>query len=236
MKPVLFKTIFAYTAALLLFCSCEQISKSFEETRNPQPKQADLPAHATTESHSSSTSSTTTTIESGSGTQAGARSIFEDAATLDRIQSELENLPQFRGKKLMLYQSLYFYDFQGGRISINIQNPDTTENVDQYVYANGKWEEPTPVKTFGQVQQEVDFLMPLSQIRLATAKKINDIANEKLKEIPGGKTNGFIYFNYMRIKRINKTNAGWYLQIQGARSDLRLDFDPDGNLQEMKKQ
>ncbi|MCD2423372.1 hypothetical protein LQ567_11415 [Niabella pedocola] len=238
MKPILLATTFMVMAALLMFCSCEQINRSFEQTRNPRPEKTDAAMHTETESHStsSSSSSTTTIVGSGSGDQSGNRSIFEDAATLDRIQSELEQLPQFRGKELMLYQSLHFYDFQGGRITINIQNPDTTENIDQYVYANGKWQEPTPVKTFGQLQQEVDFLMPLSRIRFATAKKINDVANEKIKDIPGGKTNGFIYFNCMRIKRLNKTDAGWYLQIQGARSDLRLDFDPDGNLKEMKKQ
>lgn len=223
-------------AALLMFCSCEQINQSFEQTRHPRPEKSGATMHTETESHSTSSSATTTIVESGSADPSANRSIFEDAATLDRIQSELENLPQFRGKKLMLYQTLYFYDFQGGRISVNIQNPDTTENIDQYVYANGKWQEPTPVKTFGQLQQEVDFLMPLNRIRFATAKKINDVANEKIKDIPGGKTNGFIYFNCMRIKRLNKTEAGWYLQIQGTRSDLRLNFDPDGNLKEMKQQ
>lgn len=235
MKPILLATSLTGMAALLMFCSCEQINRSFEQTRNPRPEKSDAAMHTETESHSTST--TTTIIAGpGSGDLSDDRSIFEDAGRLDRIQSELENLPQFRGKKLMLYQSLHFYDFQGGRITINIQNPDTTENIDQYVYANGKWQEPTPVKTFGQLQQEVDFLMPLNRIRFATAKKINDVANEKIKDIPGGKTNGFIYFTCMRIKRLNKTEAGWYLQIQGARSDLRLDFDPDGNLKEMKKQ
>ncbi len=217
----------------MMLCACEQINKSFEETRHPRPEKKDAAMHTTTESHSTNSS---TVIESDGGDASSNRSIFEDAATLDRIQSELENLPQFRGKQLMLYQTLYFYDFQGGRISINIQNPDTTENIDQYVYANGKWQDPTPVKIVGSMQNEVDFLMPLSRIRLATAKKINDIAQGKIKEIPGGKTNGFIYFNYMKIKRVNRTEAGWYLQIQGARSDLRLNFDPDGNLKEMKKQ
>lgn len=232
MKPTSLTTVFAGVAALLMYCSCEQINRSFEETRHPRPAKTDAATH--TETHGSS--STTTIIGSDSGDPLNNRSIFEDAATLDRIQSELEGLPQFRGKKLMLYQSLFFYDFQGGRITINIQNPDTTENIDQYLYANEKWQAPTPVKTFGQLQQEVDFLMPLSGIRFATAKKINDIAIEKIKDIPGGKTNGFIYFNCMRIKRLNKINAGWYLQIQGTRSDMRLDFDPDGNLKEMKKQ
>ncbi|MBZ4188288.1 hypothetical protein [Niabella beijingensis] len=230
MKPSFYFSLLAGAATGLTFLSCQQLSKSFEETRNPKPQK-----EAVQETGSSTTSTSTVIIRDHAEGQTAGPGIFEDAEALDRIQQELENLPQFRGKKLMLYQSLHFYDFQGGRISINIQNPDTTENVDTYVYFNGKWQEPAPVKIIGQLQTEVDFFMPLDRIRFATAKKINDITREKLKGIPGGHTNGFIYFNCMRIKRLNREEAGWYVQIQGSRSDTKLDFDVEGNLKKEMK-
>jgi len=220
---------FLCIATVMTLCSCRQLNKSFEETLNPKPEKK----AGDNFTHTGTYRSGSTTIQQTEPDN--FKSIFEDGAALDRIQEELENLPQFRGKKLMLYQSLYFYDFQGGRITLNIQNPDTTENVDTYVYADGKWQEPTPVKIIGEIANEVDFLMPLDELKFSTAKKINDIAGEKIKGIPGGHTNGFIYFNYMRIKRINRKEAGWYLQIQGSRRDVRLDFDVEGNLKAAKK-
>lgn len=215
---------------IVLIVSCEQINKSFEETRNPKPK-TENGRLTESESHSSSTTITSRTGQDNAVKTAPG--IIEDAARLDAIQAELQNLPQFRGKKLMLYMSLYYRDNDGGTISLNIQNPDKKENIDNYEYSNGKWQEPTPVKIQNEllaVDNLVEFLMPLDRIKFSTFKKINDIAKEKLKEIEDGKMRGYIYFSYSYIKSLNRDQSYWYTDIEGSRKDAHLEFDVNGNL------
>ena len=225
--------VFLFLFGLMAFSSCDQINKSFEDTLHPKPVKKKNTGE--TGSAQSTASSTTIITENYSGEAPVYRSLFSNADTLDQILDELKNLPQFKGKKLNLYQSMHFYDFHGGQININIQDPDTTENIDTYVYANGRWQAPQPVKVIGNISQ-VDFLLPLDKIRFATAKKVFDKTIEKSKEIPGAKQVQFVYFNYIKIKAFNKTDAKWYTTVDGSRNNVTLNFDVNGDLTEMKKQ
>lgn len=74
------------------------------------------------------------------------KSIFESATALDSIQQELCNLPRLKGKQLFFFLGFFFYDYQGGMISINLQDPDQPENIDTYTYSNGEWQVQQPVR------------------------------------------------------------------------------------------
>ncbi|MBO9618365.1 MAG: hypothetical protein J7539_04945 [Niabella sp.] len=203
---------------MLLIVSCKQINKSFEDTIHPKPVKN---LQAQDDDYT------------GGSDEKHYRGIFESAERLDRIQAELQNLPQFKGKQLQLYQSMHFYDYKDGYISINIQNPDTTENIDNYKYEDGKWKEPVPVKISGTTDL-VGYLMPLDQIRFSIAKKVHDQTMEKLKEVRGTKKVEFVYFSYVKSNVPAITPSTWYTNIEGLRNDYMLNFDNNGDLTEMK--
>jgi hypothetical protein len=238
MKPILY-CVFSLFAMTLLLPSCKEIEDSFEKTRHPKPEREKAASKELPEVESEVSSSTVVITESETITESRSethsdgkennKSIFADAGELDRIQSELKNLPQFKGKELKLYQSLHFYDYQGGQISINIQNPDTTENIDTYVYVQGKWQQAQPVKITGPQVKQVDFLMPLDEIKFSTAKKVFDQTIEKAKEVSGASKVQFVYFTYMKINALKKTNAKWYTMLNGARKNVSLNFDIKGD-------
>ena len=211
---------------LLLIASCKQINKSFQDTIHPRPEKGDTQ----TVSSAFSGGITDSTIRPQ---EKHYSSIFESAEKLDRIQAALLDLPQFKGKQIKLYQSLDFYDYQGGRISIKIQNPDTTENIDNYIYQDGKWQDPVPVKITGNVGF-MSFLMPVDRIRFSTAKKVYDQTTAKGKDVQGAKEVQFVDFSYMKYGSHDRERAYWFTAVEGVRNDYSLDFDIDGNLTEMK--
>jgi hypothetical protein len=155
-----------------------------------------------------------------------------DDVRLNQIQAELKNLPQFKGKKLMLYNGIYLYK-SGNKwvINIRIQNPDIPENVDSYSYKDGAWQMPTPERE-PRLDGDVSYLCSLDKVSFSAAKKVYETAAEKLKEIEGAEAVSSIHFSYNYYK---KENAEWYTNIRGARNDYRLKFDINGNFVEMKK-
>lgn len=222
----------AILLTLFLLVSCKDAKKSIEETLHPKPQKKTVPAgdptSATVTSSSFSTSSSTSRHESYPNGQQNYKSIFESAAALDSIQQALLNMPGLKGKKLFFMAGFYFYDFQGGIISIQLQDPNKPENVDTYTYRNGEWQIEKPVKITGNFPLKL-LLMPLDELKFSTAKKVYDTAVEKSKTIEGAEPITHVYFS--QLKQVNVEE--WYVMINGARHNYRLKFDINGKLMVM---
>lgn len=223
------KTLRYSTFIVLLLCfllaSCKEVKKSIEDTLHPTPQKKAEPADNTTSStvsFSSSSSFSTTR-------QQNYKSIFESAAALDSIQQELRDMPGLKGKKLFFVHGFYFYDYQGGMISIDLQDPDKPENVDTYTYSNGEWKIQHPVKITGNVPFKL-LLMPLDDVRFSTAKKVYDTGLEKSKTVEGAAPITHVYFNQVKAVDVKE----WYVTINGTRRNYRLKFDVDGKLSRME--
>lgn len=206
------------------FSACQQIKKSYEETINPK-SQENSDSNDNQGTMSSTTTIVTTEISSDPQKK-NYTSIYASPEKLDQIQAELMNMPNLKGKKVNVYQDLYFYDFQGARITIKIQDPNIPENIDSYLYANEKWNDPTPVKISGNIKM-IDFLFPLDKLKFSVAHSIQKTMEEEAKNIEGGVPSDHIYFTHMQVAGISNTN--WYSSIAGSRKDLYLYFDVNGN-------
>jgi len=207
---------------LFFFSSCQQIKKSYEETLNPKPQQ-----DSSSGSFSTSSSNSTQSIIESIPEVKTFNSLFESSEKLDQIQSELMNLPQFKDKKLMIYQGLYFYDFQGGRIAVQIQDPNIPENIDNYEYSDEKWQDPTPVKITGNINMS-ELLFPMDKLKFSVAKIVYDTMVEEAKSVEGGEASNHVYFNHMVIAK--RASTYWYSSIRGSRKDLYIDFDLEGRV------
>lgn len=207
----------------LLTTSCKELRKSIDDTLRPIPPQNREQGASNTSSSISFSSSTTFS----SHEEQHFRSIFDNAETLDSIQQALYNLPGLKGKKLFFMAGLYFYDYQGGMISVGLQDPDIPNNVDTYVYNNGAWEKQQPVKMAGTPHFPLEMLlMPLNELKFSTAKKVYDIAVERSKAIEGAEPVKHIYFSQIKAVHVKE----WYVIIQGSRQNHRITFDVDGNI------
>lgn len=217
---------FVILLTFFLLASCKDAKKSIEETLHPNLQKKTVPAgDPTTVTSSSFSTSSSTKQESYEKGQQNYKSIFESAAALDSIQQELLNMPSLKGKKLFFLAGFYFYDFQGGRISIDLQDPEKPENIDTYTYENGEWQIEKPVKITGNFPLKL-LLMSLDEVKFSTAKKIYDTAVEKSKTIEGAEPITHVYFT--QIKQVNLEE--WYVMINGARHNYRLKFDINGKL------
>lgn len=218
---------FTYLPILIFFLSsCQQIKQSYEETLNPKPNSTvEKPkAEDAGSSTSSYTESSTSTFSYSTSTDdQPTTSIYESSEKLDDIQKQLQ--AKFPGKKLMLFQSLYFYDFQGGRITVQIQDPDKPENIDSYVYFNREWQGPNPVKISGNIDLK-SFLFPFDELKFSVAKKIHDYMINEAKNMEGGVASEHIYFNHMTVAGFEDSH--WYSSINGDRKNLFIDFDING--------
>ncbi|WP_149696964.1 hypothetical protein [Chitinophaga sp. CF418] len=207
--------------------SCKEVRRSIDETLHPVPQKKQAPSNSNASS-SSTVFSSSTVISSVS--EEVSKSIFENAATLDSIQQALHDLPHLKGKKLFFMAGFYFYDYRGGMISIDLQDPDIPGNVDTYTYSNGAWEIQKPVKIAGNQHFPLEMLlMSLDEVKFSTAKKVYDIAVEKSKTMEGAETIQFVYFSQIKTVHVKE----WYIMIQAARRNYRITFDVNGNLRGM---
>lgn len=220
-------------SCISLLSACQQLSDTFEETRHPRPQQPQQEpdndtVYTTSGTGSSSTSSTSVVIVSGKADHRG--SIFEMSPEgWDSIQRQLYRLPGFNNQKLFLYQGLFIYDYQGGMISVNLQDPAHKEQIDAYRYCDGKWERQQPVKISGNMAVE-NFLIPLEDVKFSTIHKIYAIAKARAADMPDTGPITHIYFEYMKRPLVKQ----WYLKIPGSRKDYFLEFDLNGNLKKIR--
>lgn len=110
--------------------------------------------------------------------------------------------------------------------TLQAQDPNKPENVDEYTYRNGKVDK-RPVKLYGSGKLE-DNLFPLSDVNMDAVSTLADEIQNKAKEngIEGAKD------PYMIIKKnlpfSNKVI--WRLYLSGTRKDVRIEADVNGKV------
>jgi hypothetical protein len=234
MKTLLYNT-FSILLMLFLLASCKEIKKSIDETLHPRAQKKTAPADDNSTSStiivssSSSFSTSSSSSTSSASLQQDAKSIFESAEALDSIQQKLQDMPGFKGKKLFFLRGFYIYDYQGGMISIDLQDPNKPENIDTYTYSNGEWEMQKPVQITGHFSLKF-LLMPLDEVKFSTAKKVHDAGMEKSRTVEGAQPITHVYFDHIKEVHVKE----WYIMLSGARHTYRLKFDVNGKLVSMQ--
>ncbi|ERJ57880.1 hypothetical protein [Sphingobacterium paucimobilis] len=199
--------------AVILLSSCKPFTQSIRDTlKSEEEVQQDL-AH---KEQNESNSFPLRVIKTVSST-----------AALQAAEETLRQLPQFSGKPIMVQQSAHF--FGDGRIVLNIQNPDTPQNIDRYVYQRGKWQTPTPVR-ITKADRLDQQLFPLDRVSFATANKVYTTLKQKIKEIKSEERDPTVYFSFYNDK-INWSPRS----LRTPRGSYSLSFDEQGNLQSFEK-
>lgn len=229
---------------ILLICcqlllSCEQVTKTIEETFKPndtlvqkeKEKENTIP-ETTVNTQIDVEQIIKTAIETHSvghiHTEGKNVNFLTDTNELEKAEEALRKLPQYAGKEIFIYSTLYFYNY--GLINVMLQHPTNPKYVDIYDYKDGKWSEPKPLQL--SVRDEVQKrLVSLNKIKFVNVAKVTATYNEKAKEIEGAKplTSAYvsIWDNKMR----------WYpSSINGSRERYSIQFNDDGSLKAFKQE
>jgi len=228
-------TILLICCQLLL--SCEQVTKTIEETFKPNDtivqKEKESPVPETTVNTQIDVQQIIkTALETHSVTHTHTEGknvdLLTDIKGLEKAEESLRKLPQYAGKEIFIYSTLYFYN--DGLINVMLQHPTNPKYVDIYNYKEGQWSEPKPLQL--SVRDEVQKrLVSLNKIKFVNVAKVTATYNEKVKEIEGAKplTSAYvsIWDNKMR----------WYpSSINGSRERFSIQFNDDGSLKAFKQE
>lgn len=141
---------------------------------------------------------------------------------LRAAEQALRDLPKLKGKSIMIRQSVHF--FSDGRIVLQLQDPDTPQNIDRYIYRHGKWQDPTPVR-ITKADRLDQQLFSLDRISFATANKVYTTIKQKMKEIKSEDSEATVYLSFYN-DRINWSPRS----LRTPRGSYSLSFDEQGDL------
>ncbi len=211
------KSLPLYLAVILstiLLSACKQITKSIDDTLNGRPRQNKIDAFMSSEDDGNSNTS----------------NFLTDANALAQAEAALRNLPELKGKKINVYSDLHMYD--DGRIMIQIQDPDTLQNVNSYDYSSDKqWGARQPVNIGGNITAESvsSQSIPLDSIHFKTVAKMAKTYADSAKHVGSTTSINHIYYE-PQVRE-------WYCNdMTGARSSYEIYFNPDGTVKEFKKE
>lgn len=158
------------------------------------------------------------------------RDYLGDTAYLRKAADAFQNLPEFRDRKIMLYDKVYFYD--DGRIAIKVQAADNPQHINKYQYDKKNWSPPQPVRLrSGEIAAIPEDLFPLDDLSFPVAGKVWASYNRAAAE-KQGKPATFVCFIFQRDGR-----NSWWLpsRIEGARAVWEIEFDREGNVVLLEK-
>lgn len=156
--------------------------------------------------------------------------IFTDAGAMEKIMGQLQEKPEFKGKKLMVFQDVTVVnskDHGGNFIVIDILKPGT-EDVDRYEYRNGSWSDGAPVKITGDGNM-ADNVIPMADLHFEKLPEIYKTFSEKVKDKKDVKVEQTAVYRFW--------NGEWSVLIdaESEREEYGAEFKPDGTLISLKK-
>lgn len=175
------------------------------------------------------------TVETNGETSIGNEEKTEESGNflvnkdaLKKAEEQLKDMDKFKGKDVQVFQNVHFYE--DGRIQLAIQDPAKPENIDDYSFQGGKWQEPQPVQISGGGDMKAN-VFPLNSLKFETVAAIYKQLEDKSKDIEGAKIDGHIYYNL----NVMKQEGQWMTGVQGKREGYSGYFNADGSLKEFKK-
>ncbi|KFF19710.1 hypothetical protein [Chryseobacterium sp. JM1] len=232
----------------ILLTGCEQVSKSVKETFEPtedstvqHKKDEKIPVSAPN-SYSPEVEKqieeaqrlVNTMLEKHTKTQndtytEGKNTGFlTNENKLKNAEEALRKLPQYAGKEINIYYTMYFYD--NGSILVMLQHPTNPDYIDNYEYKDGKWSEPRPEQI--SVRDDIQSrLVPLDKMDFANVAKAADLYSQKIAQIEGAKPLTSIYIS------IANNKIRWFpASINGSRERHSIELNQNGTLKKFERE
>ncbi|WP_298764900.1 hypothetical protein [Alloprevotella tannerae] len=167
-------------------------------------------------------------------TSEGGEQQLTDAEYLQKAEDALREMPKFKGKSIMIFQEIFFYN--DGRIRTCLQDPSNPDNVDQYEYSGGSWGEPQPVQLSGDGEMK-DNLIPLDNFKFVTVAKIANTWMEKAKSLPDyDEQKKPLNMVGLKLGVVSGKPQIITPSVETTRAKYDIEFNLDGSLASFKKQ
>ncbi|QES88666.1 hypothetical protein [Rhizosphaericola mali] len=151
---------------------------------------------------------------------------WSDSNVLNKIQQNFMAIAGCEGKEVMVDENIHFYE--DGMIMLTIQNCKNVDYLDAYTYENGKWSDPSPVRTSIHDNWKSN-LFPLSAVRFGTVAKVIANYNDKAQQIVGAEKISHVYI-------VNLGKLTWYPRsIDGTRESYSIEFDLNGDIKSFQR-
>lgn len=241
------KSIIIIISGSTLFTGCEQISKSVKDTLKPVPKdsistyvkkeetfpespfdpaverQIEEAQHMVNTILEKHTKTHVQTHQEGKSTD-----FLSNEEKLIKAEEALKKLPQYMGKEIFIYSSVYFYN--DGNIRLMLQHPQNPEYIDNYRYENGKWSEPSPEQL--SVKDNIKTrLIPLRKLPFVNIAKAAEIYNEKTACVEGAKP-----VTNISISVWNNMIRWYPSSINGSRERYSIELNENGTLKKFERE
>ncbi|WP_292010116.1 hypothetical protein [Chryseobacterium sp.] len=215
-----------YVCALTVFLiGCEDFKKSIDDTLSDPESISEIPV--SNEGNIKTQLPERNIPVKRNNTKKEKGILTADIVQLEDAENALRSLPQFTGKSIFVYKSVHFYD--DGRISIQIQNPENSEYVDEYWYQNGHWKRPEPLRLSKNEDIKAD-LINLNKIPFKNANNVYNVITEKKKEIKN------LDQNYTLYAIVRKGKILWYpTSIKNERSTYSITYKENGTLESFRQ-
>lgn len=147
------------------------------------------------------------------------------ATALEKAEDQLKNLPRYRNKEILLYQSVHFYD--NGSINLMLQHPVNPKYIDAYEYRDGAWSAPKPVLAT-DIERRT---FPLDEIHFADAHRVIQVYNDRAAQVEGAKPTSDAYITIWdnRMRWAPRT-------INGTRERYDIQFNNNGTLKSFRQE
>ncbi len=183
---------------------------------------SDDSATATEKTATTGTEETTSTED--------AEPYFLNEDLLAKAQEELQNLETYKGQDIKVFQE---YTVDKNSITIQLQDPNNPENIDELVYEDGAWSEPEPLQIMGDGDMSSNVFslteMPFTGVVQVAktwqqeAEKMEDEVTSELSFVDG------------EIDIMNGALRWSASNMSTKRAQYNLAFKQDGTLENIEK-
>lgn len=206
MKTIRYMILALVTASML--SACKWATKSIDDTLHGRP--------------------TVDNTDYQASAYKGSDNFLTNTNALTAAEKSLRNIPELKSKTLKVYGDPQFYD--DGRIMIQIMDPDTAGNVNEYDFNGQDWGPKTPVKvSAGEFTQVDNNSILLDSIPFTTIIKIAAAYTAKAIENNSKTSINHVYYVIDAKK--------WYTNdIENDRTTYQAYFNRDGSLQSFNRE
>ncbi len=203
-----YSILLALAGLLTVLPSCKWATKSIDDTLHGRP--------------------TVDNTDYMASAYKGSDNFLTNPQALNDAEKALRNLTELKGKQIKLYNDAQFYD--DGRIMIQVIDPDTANNVNEYDFNGQEWGPKKPVQiSSSDISQMGLQTFALDTMPFSRIAKLAATYAQKAKQNNSTSAVSHIYY---------VPEAGeWYCNdMETPRANYQLFFSPDGRVKEFKRE
>lgn len=163
--------------------------------------------------------------------QLPAKNLLQDVDLLQNAKTDLQNLPEFQGKKLRVYTKIDFFNGTRPRIELQLENPNMPNTLVFYTFEHGKWKQ-GEADDVSHIKNLSRQFTPLDDIDFTQVAYVADVWQQKAKQVQAVEQTPY---HVMFVWLPAKNKRFWHTPTLEAKGkQFYLSINLDGSIWEFK--